>query len=385
MNASTLTRRAKQRALDLGFTSVGIAPVGRSPNAAFLQRWLAGGNHGEMGYMARAPERRADPRQVLPGSRSAICVTLDYHPLPAGGEDKGIVPHISTYARNDDYHDVMGPKLRSLLEFLRDEVGAAVDGRAYVDTGPVLERELAAAAGLGWVAKNTQLLGRGGSWFFLGEILVDVELVPDQPVTDHCGSCTACIDACPTDALLDGYLLDSRRCISYLNIELRGAIPVEQRADLDQHLYGCDICQDVCPWNRKAERVDRPEFAPRQEFRSLTLAGLLGLGQEEFSRAFRGSPMKRTRRRGLARNAAVLLGNRGDREAVGPLAVALASDPEPLVRGHAAWALGRLGGKAVARALDRAAGVETDDEVRREVRRAQENNGGGRASTGRNR
>jgi epoxyqueuosine reductase len=277
-----------------------------------------------------------------------------------------MLDHVSVYARNDDYHDVMGPMLRELLEFVGRESGAAVDGRAYVDTGPLLERELAAAAGLGWVGKNTQLLDRRGFWFFLGEILLEQELIPDSPTTDHCGSCTACIDACPTDALETGYVLDSRRCISYLNIELKGAVPRHQRAQLGAHLFGCDICQDVCPWNRKAPAASRAPFEPRAELESMTLASLLGLSDEEFARRFRGSPMKRARRRGMARNAAVLLGNAGDREAVAPLARALEDDPEPLVRTHAAWALGRLGGQAARASLERACGDEAE-EVRSEA------------------
>jgi epoxyqueuosine reductase len=372
MNAQALTRRVKERALEIGFTTVGVAPVGPAAHGEFLLRWLAGGNHGEMAYLERDPGRRIDPARVLPGARAAVAVTLDYHPVAGGETREGIVPHVSAYARGVDYHDVLGPRLRSLLEFLRAEAGAAVDGRAYVDTGPVLERELAAAAGLGWIGRNTQLLHRRGSWFFLGEVLVDVDLVPDAPVADLCGTCTACIDACPTDALRGGFLLDARRCISYLNIELKGAIPRDQRADLGEHLFGCDICQEVCPWNRRAPRAERPEFAPRPELRALSLAEILGLDAEAFARLFRTSPMTRPRRRGLLRNAAVVLGNRGDRDAVPALAGALAGDPEPVVRSHAAWALGRLGGAAARHALERAAGADPEAQVREEAAAALE-------------
>jgi epoxyqueuosine reductase len=379
MNSSSLSRRIRDRALSLGFTGVGIAAVGPSPHRDFLLRWLEEGHHGEMAYLARDPRRRWDPAALLPGARSAVCVTLDYYPWPGGPEPAAeagsILPHVSVYARNEDYHEVMGPRLRSLLEFLRDESGGAVDGRAYVDTGPVLERELAAAAGLGWVAKNTQLLHRRGSWFFLGELLVEVELEPDSPVADRCGSCTACIDACPTDALRGDYVLDSRRCISYLNIELKRAIPQEHRAGMGEHLYGCDICQEVCPWNDQARAAPRAEFEPREVLKTLSLAGLLGLSQEDYARIFRGSPMKRARRRGLARNAAVVLGNRGDREAVDPLGRALRGDDEPMVRSHAAWALGRLGGRTARRELDRARRVDPDETVQAECRRALEAGG----------
>lgn len=370
MNAAALTRRLRDKALALGFSSVGVAPAQASPHADFLLRWLADGHHGEMGYMARGPAHRADPRSVLPSARSVLCVSLDYFPWDEGRQDAGsggMLDQVSVYARNDDYHDVMAPMLRELLEFVHRESGLPVDGRAYVDTGPLLERELAAAAGLGWVGKNTQLLDRRGSWFFLGEILLEAELVADSPVPDRCGSCTACIDACPTDALSDGYLLDSRRCISYLNIELRGAIPREWRAPMGEHLFGCDICQDVCPWNRKAQPSAGPQFQPRSELESFTLAEVLRCSSEEFSTRFRGSPMKRAKRRGLARNAAVVLGNRGDGAAVEPLARALREDPETVVRSHAAWALGRLGGTKAREALERARRADPDAEVQGEA------------------
>jgi len=373
MNAAEASRRVRERALDLGFTTVGIAAVGPSPRRDFLRSWIGEGRHGEMAYMARDPERRSDPRRVLPGARSAVCVTLDYLPIAAAGSaGPGLTAHVSTYARGRDYHDVMGPPLRDLLEFLRAETGGSVDGRAYVDTGPILERELAAAAGLGWVGKNTQLLHERGSWFFLGEILVDVELVPDPPVADRCGSCTACLDACPTGALLEGYLLDARRCISYLNIELKGAIPPSQRADLGEHLYGCDICQEVCPWNRRAVPAGRPEFTPRAELRSLTLAELLALDPQAYARSFRGSPMKRARRRGLLRNAAVVLANQGSRDAAAALRRSLRVEPEPLVRSHAAWGLGRLGGQAARAELERSRREDPDEAVREEAEAALE-------------
>ncbi len=375
MNAATLTRQVRDRALSLGFTRVGVAPAVRSTHAGFLERWLADGRHGEMAYLAREPSRRADPTEVLPGARSILCVTLDYYPWPHdAGVREGLLSNVSVYAQNDDYHDIMVPRLRELLEFVRVASGGSVDGRAYVDTGPVLEREVAAAAGLGWVGKNTMLLDRRGSWFFIGEILLDVELVPDTPVADQCGSCTACIDACPTDALLPGYILDSRRCISYLNIELRSSIPVEQRADLGEHLFGCDICQDVCPYNSRAPQAESLEFSPRRSLKELSLADLLGMNQDDYSRLFRGSPMKRSRRRGLARNAAVVLGNRGDREAVPALASALAEHEEPMVRSHAAWALGKLGGPGARQALELARTGDPDQDVQRESQAALDRN-----------
>jgi len=370
MTRAALTRRVKEEAHRLGFERVGIAPIRRSPRAAFLADWLAAGMQGEMSYLARNPARRADPAEVLPGARAAIVVGLSYAPAPVPDDAPGIAPHLSVYARGRDYHEVLGPPLRELLGFLRREAGAAVDGRAYVDTGPLLERDLGAQAGMGWVGRNTMLLDQQGSRFFLAEILVDVELLPDSEVEDRCGTCTACVDACPTGALLDGRRMDARRCISYLNIELRGAIPADQRPDLGTHLFGCDICQEVCPWNGRAPAVARPEFAASASVRAVTLAALLQLTPAAFSAAFRGSPLKRAKRAGLARNAAVVLGNLGDRDASPALAAALRNHEDPLVRGHAAWALGELGGAAARRALAQARREDPEREVQGEVERA---------------
>jgi epoxyqueuosine reductase len=372
MNVSDLTRRVKEEAHRLGFERVGIAPARRSPRAGFLDRWLAAGMHGEMDYLARNPARRANPGEVLSGARSVIVVGLSYASPPVPDGRQGIAPHVSVYARGRDYHDVAGPPLKELLGFLRREAGAAVDGRAYVDTGPTLERDLGARAGIGWVGRNTMLLDRRGSWFFLAEIIVDVELAPDREVEDLCGTCTACVDACPTGALLEGTRMDARRCISYLNIELRGSIPREQRADLGAHLFGCDICQEVCPWNARAVPAERAEFAASASVQTLTLAALLRLTPEAFSTAFRGSPLKRARRSGIARNAAVVLGNLGDREATSALAAALGGHDDPHVRGHAAWALGALGGAPARLALERARGAEPTQEVEDEIERALE-------------
>ena len=372
MNRAALTRRVKEEAHRLGFQRVGIAPVRRSPRAAFLEDWLAAGMHGEMAYLARNPARRANPAEVLPGARAVVVVGSSYPPPRIPDDSRGIVRHLSAYARGRDYHDVVAPPLREMLAFLRREAGAAVDGRAYVDTGPLLERDLGAQAGVGWVGRNTMLLDRQGSWFFLAEIVVDVELIPDGEVEDRCGTCTACVDACPTGALLDGTRMDARRCISYLNIELRGAIPIDQRRDLGAHLFGCDICQEVCPWNARASAAEQPEFAASASVLAVTLAALLRLTPEGFSAAFRGSPLKRARRRGLARNAAVVLGNLGDRAASPALAGALRGHEDPQVRGHAAWALGALGGAPARQALEQARRAEPDPEVQGELERALE-------------
>jgi epoxyqueuosine reductase len=234
----------------------------------------------------------------------------------------------------------------------RAQAGRDVCGRAYVDTGPLLERDLARRAGLGWFGKNTMLLHpRIGSYFFLGALMLDLPLRPDPPFTgDHCGTCTRCLDACPTGAFVGPRVLDARRCISYLTIELRGPIPRELRPLVGDWIFGCDICQEVCPWNRKAPVSLEPAFRPRAGFETPELIPMLQMTQEEFSARFKGSPIKRAKRRGLLRNVAVALGNAGDRAAIPALVVAL-RDPEPLVRGHAAWALGRLGGAAALSAL----------------------------------
>lgn len=328
--------------------------------------------------MARWRTWRAIPlaartrKRFSPGCARRLSSGKATPPAPAPDDPLGIVSHVSAYARGRDYHDVVGPPLRELLEFLRREAGAAIEGRAYVDTGPLLERDLAAQAGIGWVGRNTMLLDRRGSWFFLAEILVDVELDFNREVEDLCGTCTACVAACPTGALLDGTRMDARRCISYLNIELRGAIPADRRQDLGTHLFGCDLCQDVCPWNGRAPAGDRPEFAASESVRALTLAALLQLTPEAYASAVRGSPLKRAKRSGLARNAAVVLANLGDRAAVPGLAAAVRGHDDPLVRGHAAWALGVLGGETARQALERVRGQDSDETVQEEVERALE-------------
>jgi epoxyqueuosine reductase len=294
-----------------------------------------------MGYLARGAEKRRDTRRPLPGTTHALVVALDY----GGREPSGPV---ARYARGDDYHDVMEAKLRELHARLERDTGRPIAGKPYVDTGPLLERDLARRAGLGWFGKNTNLLNpRLGSFFFLGALVLDVELVPDAPFQeDRCGSCTRCIDACPTDALVAPRRLDATKCISYLTIELREEIPVALREQIGELVYGCDICQDVCPWNvRFARELKVAAFAPREAIAgrdARTLAReLLAMSQEEFSDAFKGSPMKRAKLRGLKRNAAVVLGNIGDAGDVDVLTRAL-DEPESLVREHATSALRRI-------------------------------------------
>ena len=318
---AALEHRLKAQAFGLGFDLAGITTLGPAATADAFESWLAAGYAGVMGYLERGAEKRRDPRRPVPGTSSAIVVAMNY----GGREPSGPV---ARYARGDDYHEVMVAKLRELQDWLSAEAGYAVPGRAYVDTGPLLERDLARRAGLGWFGKNTNLLNPSlGSFFFLGALLVDLELAPDAPFeADRCGTCTRCLDACPTGALPAPRVLDATRCISYLTIELRDAIPTALRERMGGLLYGCDVCQDVCPWNVRFAKAlpDTSPYAPREALAgkdARTLAReLLGMTQAEFSAAFKGSPMKRAKLRGLRRNAAVVLGNVGTAEDVELLA-----------------------------------------------------------------
>ncbi|MCC7262222.1 MAG: tRNA epoxyqueuosine(34) reductase QueG [Candidatus Latescibacteria bacterium] len=357
----TLTEKIRVRAGELGFGLVGFAPADPLEGAAYYARWVALGYAGQMGYLERNVEKRADPRQLLPGARSVVCVGMQYFQESAP-KTSSLAGRISCYARGEDYHELIADRLAQLLDFVQAEAGTEVAGRAYVDTAPVLERELARRAGLGWWGKNTCLIaGKAGSYFFLGELLLDLGLDYDQPATDHCGTCTRCLDACPTQAFPAPYVLDARRCISYLTIELKVDIPEDLRAGMGDWIFGCDICQQVCPWNRRALPAAEPAFGgPDRD--NPSLPELLALDQEGFADRFRHSPLKRAKRRGLLRNAAVALGNSGDLRAVPALVRALA-DVEPLVRAHATWALGRLGGLEARAALEAALATETDTQV----------------------
>ncbi len=342
--AADLAQRIKAQALALGFDLVGIAPAQASPELAFFQRWLDAGYAGEMHYLARNRERRGDMQQVLPGAQSVVVCGLNYdtdYPYSTTQHDpeRGWV---ARYAWGADYHQVMQTRLAALQEFVMTLVPPSVASKLYVDTGPVVERVCAKDAGIGWFGKNTCLLNtRLGSWFLLGELLLTVPLVYDQPVPDHCGTCTRCLDACPTQALLEPYVLDARRCIAYLTIELKGAIPDEFRVPIGQHIFGCDICQDVCPWNRKRQVTTLPELQPRTAQQHPVLAELATLTREEFQRRFRGTPFERSKRRGLLRNVCVAMGNAGHAAFI-PLLESLLDDEEALIREHAAWALERL-------------------------------------------
>jgi epoxyqueuosine reductase len=309
VEAVALEDLVKAQAYGLGFDLVGITSLGPVETAPAFDAWVENGYAGEMDYLPRGAAKRHDSRLPFSGATSAIVVALDY-----GGREPG--GPVARYARGDDYHEVMTERLNELHRWLQLEVGGAVAGKPYVDTGPILERDLARRAGLGWFGKNTNLINpRLGSFFFIGSLLVDLELVPDAPFeTDRCGSCTRCLDACPTQAFVEPRVLDATRCISYLTIELKGEIPEQFHDAIGSNVYGCDICQDVCPYNVKFARdLREPVFAARDVIRDRdagTLArDLVTMGDEEFRSAFRRSPMKRAKLRGLARNAAVVLKN----------------------------------------------------------------------------
>ena len=315
MTASGLEAAIKAQAFGLGFDLVGIATNGPAESAAAFDDWLARGFAGDMAYMTRTAERRRDTRLPVAGSTSAIVVAMSY----GGREPCGPV---ARYARGDDYHDVMLERLNELHRWIDARVGQPVAGKAYVDTGPILERDLAQRAGLGWQGKNTMLINpRAGSFFFLGTLLLDLVLAADEPFTaDHCGSCTRCIEACPTDAIIEPRVLDATRCISYLTIELKGEIPSEFHEAIGEHLYGCDVCQEVCPWNEKfalplREDAFRPRAGIATKDARVLARDILAMDDESFRTAFKDSPMKRAKLRGLKRNAAVVLKNLGATDA----------------------------------------------------------------------
>jgi epoxyqueuosine reductase len=343
-----------------GFTLAGCAPITPLQRAAFVAEWMASGRAGEMRYLERRAAERIDPRRAWPWAQAVIGLAFPYRPPPPPRDDwrATLRGRIAAYAAGRDYHDDVSARLERLVGHLRER-WPTMRFLPYVDTGPILEREWATRAGLGWIGRNTLLLHRqAGSYFFLAELITDLPLAAVPLPADHCGSCTRCLAACPTGALT-AYAMDPRLCISYLTIEHRTAIPPALRSAIDNWVFGCDVCQEVCPWNRDARDAADHFHAP-------FLPDLLALDEAAFRRRFGGTAVTRARRRGLLRNAAVALGNTGNRDAVRPLVAALA-DPEPLVRGHAAWALGRLGGTTARAALDRAYRGDGDPGVRAEA------------------
>jgi len=344
----------RQRALDLGFDDCRFASAAPPDSRQHFEQWLKAGHHGEMGYLQRNARKRTDPQEVLPGAQTILSLAASYHdpeiqvlsfkfqeaqptpgdPLPAG--------KIARYARHSDYHDILAKPLRTLSDFIDELGGPGPRSLWYVDTGPLLERDLAERAGLGFVGKHTNLINRRlGNWIFLAEILTTLKLEPDPPEKNHCGSCTRCLTACPTRAITAPFQLDARLCISYLTIELKGSIPVELRPAIGDRIYGCDDCLEACPWNRFAREGRIMREQRRDDLNRPDLIELLSLDEAGFKRRFAGTPVLRTKRRGFLRNVCVALGNTADRQAL-PALHRAACDPEPLVAEHARWAIDRI-------------------------------------------
>ena len=345
-----LNERVKSLALAVGFDLAGVARAESTPETEFLRVWLARGYAGEMTYLERRVEERVDPRRLLEGARSVVAVGLVYDPGEAC-EPKPGTGEVARYAGGEDYHTVLRERLRALEAGLEALAARPLRMRSYVDTGPVAERVFAAYAGLGWIGKNTCLIHpRLGSYVFLAVLVTDLELAPDAREPDHCGSCRACLDACPTDAFAAPYVLDATRCISYTTIEARGPIAPGLREAHGDRLFGCDICQEVCPWNlRERRRVPaddlglRARLAPRSAWLRPSLVWVLGLTEEAWREVTRKTALRRTKHRGLLRNALVAAGNSGD-VALAPHVRRHAEGPDPLLAEHARWALERLGG-----------------------------------------
>jgi epoxyqueuosine reductase len=349
---SQITALIKQAATDAGFELAGIAPVRDLPELNHFPQWIAAGHAGEMKYLEARDEagqlKRASLQSTAPWARSVIVCAINYntsqpYSTQVNDPERG---WISRYAwSQDDYHEAVMRRLRVVENRLRNNRGRPQDQlqtRCYVDTGPLVERVYAKYAGIGWIGKNTCILNQKlGSWLFLGVILTSLELESDLPAPDRCGTCTRCIDACPTDALIAPYQLDSNKCISYLTIEKRGAIPQEMREGMGRHVFGCDICQDVCPWNRKAPATSAEEFRSREGLDNPALEWLAEMSAEEFRQKFRNSPVRRTKRTGLRRNAVIAMGNSGDRQFV-PVLEKLAADDDPVVAESASWGLKHL-------------------------------------------
>ena len=342
-----LKQTIKDKARHLGFTLAGVTIPDPPPHYSTFENWLAQGRHGTMDYLAaeRSRLRRADPRQILPECSSILVLATPYPSSSGRGMSEGQgETRVASYARGLDYHDILPARMQELVQFIEEKVGGPIKNRWYTDTGPLLERDLAQRAGIGWIGKNTCLIHpKHGSYFLLSEILLDLELEPDPPfITDHCGTCTRCIEACPTQCILPDRTLDARQCISYLTIELKADIPVELREKIGNWAFGCDICQMVCPWNRFASEGD-PAFKPNALPPSLTAE--LSLTPQAFNQRFKRTPVQRAKRRGYLRNVAVALGNTADMHALPVLQNAL-NDEEPMIREHAQWAIAQISQRA---------------------------------------
>jgi epoxyqueuosine reductase len=333
----------KARARELGFDLCGIAPVDSFPELTFLPEWLARGYAGDMAYLSRSAQKRADVRNIVPGARSVVMTGTIYNvsaSQPAGDPTRAV---IARYARGDDYHDVVKARLDALLAWMREQSPEPFEARAYVDTGPIQERAYAQYAGLGWIGKNTCVINaERGSFFFLAEIITTLPLEPDTQALEQCGSCRRCLDACPTGALVEAAVMDSTRCISYLTIELRGTIPVDLRPAIGNHVYGCDICQEVCPYNQPAATSTDTAWQVREGLDLPRLVDLWNRSDDDLRRLLKGSPMKRAKITGLRRNVAVTIGNSGDADARAALQQSRDDQPsadDPIVKEHIQWAV----------------------------------------------
>jgi len=371
-----LAAALREAALALGFDAIGFAAATGHPHAAHLAAWLAEGRHGTMRWMAREPDRRADPRRVLPGAVTVVSVMASYYrggwpeETPPSGRSPALRGKVARYAWGRDYHGRLKRRLNRLGRAL-ERLRPGTQWRAYVDSGPILDRGWAERAGLGWIGKNANLIRQGaGSWFFLGEIVCDAPLPALEPARNRCGRCSRCIPACPTGAIVAPYQVDARRCISYLTIELAGSIPRELRPLIGARIFGCDDCQEACPWNRFATPTYDPDFAERPRQQTPWLLPLLSIDAEGFVARYEGTPLMRAGRDRFVRNVAVALGNLGDSRAVPALTRALHEEATDVGRGHAAWALGRIGGTAALRALRKAGDEEREASVLEEIEAA---------------
>jgi len=348
---TALKQAIKEKARQLGFALAGVTSSEPPAHYNIFEEWLKQSKHGTMQYLAeeRSLIRRADPKQILPECKSILVLAIPYSPFLTDGQAPSHNPreayqdhdfHIAAYALGDDYHNIIPPRLKQIVEFIEEQLGHPIPNRYYTDTGPILERELAQRAGLGWIGKNSMLINpQAGSTFFLAEILLGIELEPDDPFpTDHCGTCTRCLTACPTQCILSDRSIDARRCISYLTIELKGDIPEDLRPQIGNWIFGCDVCQQVCPWNRFSLPANSA-FEPKIPLPILT-SDLL-LSSVEFNQRFKKSPIKRAKRRGYLRNLSVAIGNNGSEKDI-PILEQAAQDDEPLVKIHTQWATQKI-------------------------------------------
>jgi len=365
---SELSEYLKNRATELGFQLCGICPAVTPAGVSRLDEWLSAGYAGQMHYLADRRHAYEHPKHILDGVRSIVMLAMQYDTQPPLDPQPG-TGRVSRYAWGTaDYHDLIRDRLHQLSDGLRDLVPAAKT-RGVVDTAPLLEREFAQLAGLGWLGKNTLLLSKhAGSYFFLAALLTDQTLDYDEPhLNDHCGTCTACLDACPTDAFPQPYVLDATRCISYLTIELQDTIPADLRPDMGDWLFGCDICQDVCPWNNSSPQTAEQDFFPQKNLNPAELLSLFDLDEAQFRATYRRTPLWRAHRRGLLRNAAIVLGNQRHLPALQALSRGL-TDDEPLVRGASAWALAQFATPDANKLLLARQSLEDDPQVQQEIK-----------------